>query len=165
MSDAAELYERNFYAWTQDQAARLRAWPAALRLNAPDFANLAEEIEDLGKSQRRPVRSLLRQVIQHLLKLRLHPDRHSERHWKKDINGFRDQLRDVFAENPSMRAARAELATDLWARAAELVRQDMDLDGWGSRAAMAPLTVPTTAFFDMDTELLVDDRFPPPPAG
>ncbi|TDH61025.1 DUF29 domain-containing protein [Dankookia rubra] len=112
MSEAAWLHECDFYACTQDRAALLRAWPEALRPNALDLNHLAEEIEDSGEFQRRAARSLPLHVIQHLLKLRLHPDRQSERRWKKEVNGFRDQLRDVFAENPSFRAARTELAGD-----------------------------------------------------
>jgi hypothetical protein len=165
MSDVGELYERDFYAWTQDQAALLRAWPEALRPNALDLNHLAEEIEDLGRSQRRAARSLLLQVVQHLLKLRLHPDRQSERHWKKEVNGLRDQLRDVFVENPSLRAARAELAADLWARAAGSLRRDLDLDGFDSRAAMASLPDPAEPYFDLDREVLAEDWFPPPPAA
>jgi hypothetical protein len=165
MSEAAELYERDFYAWTQDQAALLRAWPEALRPNALDLNHLAEEIEDLGKSQRRAARSLLLHVIQHLLKLRLHPDRQSERHWKKEVNGFRDQLRDVFAENPSLRTARTELATDLWSRAAGSLRRDLDIDGFDIRSVMASLPDPATPYFDLDAEVLAEDWFPPPPTA
>jgi hypothetical protein len=79
MSDASELHERDFYAWTQAQAALLRAWPEALRPNALDIANLAEEIEDLGRSERRAIASLIERIVIHLLKLRCHPDQASRR--------------------------------------------------------------------------------------
>ena len=59
MSDPASLYEQDFYAWTRDQAATLRAWPERLRPNALDIEHLAEEIENLGSSQRNAVQSLL----------------------------------------------------------------------------------------------------------
>ena len=52
MPGAADLYERDFYAWTQDQAAMLRAWPETLRPNTLDIEHIAEELEDLGGSQR-----------------------------------------------------------------------------------------------------------------
>ncbi|HEY0420154.1 MAG TPA: DUF29 domain-containing protein, partial [Acetobacteraceae bacterium] len=100
-----------FYAWTQDQAALLRAWPEALRPNALDLANLAEEIDSLGRSQRSAVESLMTQVVEHLLRLRCHPDQTPRRHWQKQITAFRDQLDVLLRENPSLRALRAEIAS------------------------------------------------------
>lgn len=55
MPDTAASYDRDWFAWTQDQAARLRAWPEHLRPTGLDVENLAEEVEDMGKSQRRAV--------------------------------------------------------------------------------------------------------------
>src|SRR3954463_9574188 len=109
MSEAAELYDRDFYAWTQDQAALLRAWPEALRPNALDIANLAEEIESLGRSERSSARSLIFQIILQLLKLRAHPDQVHRRHWEKEVLAFRDQVERILAESPSLKAQRAVL--------------------------------------------------------
>ncbi|RAI60988.1 hypothetical protein DOO78_02355 [Roseicella frigidaeris] len=53
MPDDAGLHDRDWYAWTQDQAARLRAWPEQLRPNGLDVREIAEEIESLGTSDRR----------------------------------------------------------------------------------------------------------------
>lgn len=67
------LYEEDFYAWTKNQAAALRRL-AAQRWNGPlDLANLAEEVEDLGKTERNAVRSRLRRIIEHGLKLEHSP--------------------------------------------------------------------------------------------
>ena len=53
MSDVKSLYDEDFVAWTQQQAKALRA-AAGSRTNQPlDWENLAEEVEDLGKSVRR----------------------------------------------------------------------------------------------------------------
>ena len=66
---AAELYEEDFYAWTRDQAAALRRM-AKDRWNGPlDLEHLAEEIEDVGSERRDAVRSQVRRIIEHLLKL------------------------------------------------------------------------------------------------
>jgi hypothetical protein len=61
-----------------------------------------------------------------------------------------------------LRAARAELAADLWARAAGSLRRDLDLDGFDSRAAMASLPDPAEPYFDLDREVLAEGWFPPP---
>ena len=64
-----DLYEHDFVAWTERQARELRAL-SANRWNGPlDLEHLAEEIEDLGRSQRHACESLLEQIIIHLLKL------------------------------------------------------------------------------------------------
>lgn len=164
MSEVSELYERDFYAWTQDQAALLRAWPEALRPNALDLENLAEEIDSLGRSERGAVESLIEQIVLHLLMLRCHPDQTSRRHWQKEIDSFRDQLDRRLRDNPSLRARRAELAADVWRRAARLFGRDLARDDLDARAALAWLPEPAEPYFDLDREVLAEDWFPPPPA-
>jgi hypothetical protein len=60
-------YEDDFYAWTQYQAGVLRSMPAPD--NRFDREHVVEEIEDLGKSERDAVRSQVRHILEHLLKL------------------------------------------------------------------------------------------------
>jgi hypothetical protein len=56
MSENADLYERDFVAWTEEQAGRIRA-AAGTHSNLPiDWERVAEEIEDLGKSDARELR-------------------------------------------------------------------------------------------------------------
>jgi hypothetical protein len=73
VAEAAKLYEEDFYLWTRDQADALRRL-AAERWNGPlDLEHLAEEVEDLGRSQRNAVESLIDRVLEHLLKLEYSP--------------------------------------------------------------------------------------------
>jgi hypothetical protein len=65
----AQLYEEDFYAWTRNQAAALRRLAASRPNLALDFPHLIEEVADLGISQRDAVRSQLRRIIEHCLKL------------------------------------------------------------------------------------------------
>jgi Domain of unknown function DUF29 len=60
-------YGDDFYAWTQYQAEVLRSLPAPD--NRFDREHVVEEIEDPGKSERDAVRSHIRRIIEHLLKL------------------------------------------------------------------------------------------------
>ena len=64
------LYETDTYAWAMQQAALLRAG----RLSEADIANIAEEMEDLGKSQRRQLRNCMVVLLAHLLKWRAQPE-------------------------------------------------------------------------------------------
>ncbi len=72
-TDLAELYERDFYAWTRMQVRALRRL-AATRPNLElDLPRLVEEVASWGKSEYDAVRSHLRRVIVHLLKLAWSP--------------------------------------------------------------------------------------------
>ena len=62
---AAELYDEDFYVWTEVQADLLRA----RRFEALDLANLIEEVEALGRAERKEVLSNATVIIEHLLKL------------------------------------------------------------------------------------------------
>ena len=58
------LYERDFYAWANEQAALLRSG----NLSAADIENIAEEIESMGKSEKRELVNRLAVLLMHLLK-------------------------------------------------------------------------------------------------
>jgi hypothetical protein len=92
--DPALLYEEDFYAWTQEQAAALRRL-AAERWNGPlDLEHLAEEVEDLGKEQRNAVRSQLRRIIEHRLKLAYSPAAAPRPGWLDSIDDARAEIED-----------------------------------------------------------------------
>ena len=91
-------YDEDFYLWTQEQAAALRGMS---RSNLLDVEHLAEEVEDLGRSQLNKVRSLLRLILLHLIKLALEPDGPADRHWRSEILAFADDARDAYS--PGMR--------------------------------------------------------------
>jgi Domain of unknown function DUF29 len=68
-ADPVLLYGTDFYAWTRHQADELRRLKE-LRLNAElDLDHVAEEIEDLGNAVRKSVRSQVRRILEHFLKL------------------------------------------------------------------------------------------------
>jgi hypothetical protein len=80
-----QLYEDDFYAWTQVQAKALRRF-ARSRPNLPlDLAHIAEEIADLGRNQRDSLRSWTANVIEHLLLLQYSPAREPRAGWIAEI--------------------------------------------------------------------------------
>jgi len=98
MAQNAVQYEDDFYAWTIEQARLLRAG----ELSAVDAANIAEEIESMGRSDRRELQSRLAVLTMHLLKWRFQPAARS-RGWSATIDEQRLQIENVFAESPSLR--------------------------------------------------------------
>jgi Domain of unknown function DUF29 len=95
----SELYDRDFYAWTAEQADLLRAG----NLSSADIAHIAEELESMGRSEKRELVSRLTILLQHLLKWRFQPDRRSTS-WRLSIANTRDQLAEHLADNPSLKA-------------------------------------------------------------
>jgi hypothetical protein len=93
VAKAAELYDEDFYAWTREQADALRRL-AAERWNGPlDLERLAEEVEDLGSSQRHAVESLIERVLEHLLKLEYSPAADLRRGWLISVLHARNHAR------------------------------------------------------------------------
>jgi hypothetical protein len=83
------LYDEDFYAWTQEQAELLRRLPATS--NQLDAELLAEEVEDLGKSELHTVQSLCEHIIEHLLKLEYSGLEEPAEHWRDEIVEWRIQ--------------------------------------------------------------------------
>jgi len=116
MDRASIGYDEDFYAWTQDQAAELRR-AGAERLNAPiDWANVAEEIESMGRSQKSEIDSRLSVLLVHLLKWLCCPDlrERCERGWRLTIREQRKRLLRDIKDSPSLRPYVAEVFNDVY---------------------------------------------------
>jgi hypothetical protein len=99
----SDLYDADFYAWANEQAALLRAG----RLDAADIAHIAEEIESMGRGEKRELVNRLNVLLLHLLKWQHQPARRGNS-WRLSIANARDQLADHLADNPSLKTRLAE---------------------------------------------------------
>jgi uncharacterized protein DUF29 len=93
------LYERDFYAWTNEQAALLRAG----KLDQADIENIAEEIESMGRSEKRELVNRLAVLLLHLLKWRYQPEWRSNS-WRASVEEQRIRLHRHLRDNPSLKA-------------------------------------------------------------
>ncbi|PWB79593.1 MAG: DUF29 domain-containing protein [Methylocystaceae bacterium] len=93
------LYDRDFYAWANEQAALLREG----KLAQADIENIAEEIESMGRSEKRELLSRLTILLLHLLKWRHQPKGRGSS-WEASIRIQRRQLARHMADNPSLKA-------------------------------------------------------------
>jgi hypothetical protein len=99
----SELYQNDFVRWSAEQARLLRG-QAGGRLNeAPDWENLAEEIESLGLSQRHELSSRIATILEHLVKLAASPAHEPASGWVQTVVRERDQIEDLFDKSPSLR--------------------------------------------------------------
>jgi hypothetical protein len=152
-SRAAELYEEDFFAWTRDQATALRQLSRE-RWNGPlDLEHLAEEIEDVGSERRDAVRSQVRRIIEHLLKLE-----HSRA--SDPRGGWRDSILDARAEIPDKMTVTIQREVEnelprLYARARAKAANGLSAHGERGAARALPESCPYA--FD---ELLADDWYP-----
>jgi hypothetical protein len=92
-----DLYEQDFYEWTVRNAELLRSG----RAGEADLAHIAEEIEDMGKRERRELLHRLSILIAHLLKWQIQPERRA-RSWELTIRVQRKDLAKLVSENPSL---------------------------------------------------------------
>ncbi|HEX5318021.1 MAG TPA: DUF29 domain-containing protein [Stellaceae bacterium] len=98
MTRNAVAYEEDFFAWTQDQARRLREG----ELSTVDAENVAEELDDMGRSARRELRNRLSVLVAHLLKWRYQPGFRSPS-WSGTIREQRRRVAALLQESPSLR--------------------------------------------------------------
>ena len=107
------LYERDALAWAEQQAELLRRLAAGERLNeVVDWPNVIEEVQDVGLSELRACRSLLRRALAHLLKLHTWPDSPAAAHWRGETASFLADARDRFTSSMRQRIDLADLYAD-----------------------------------------------------
>jgi hypothetical protein len=99
LSKLSELYDRDFVLWTEDQAAALRR----AKDSNLDWENLAEEIESLGKSDRRELTSQIRRILHHLLKIESSPAAEPRSGWHSTVRDARAQIDEILRDSPSLR--------------------------------------------------------------
>ncbi len=106
------LYDQDFYAWANEQAGLLRAG----RLSEADIEHIAEEIESMGRSEKRELVNRLRVLLLHLLKWQLQPSRRGAS-WEGSIINTRDELDGLLHDNPSLKSQTAEAVEAAYRRA------------------------------------------------
>jgi Domain of unknown function DUF29 len=97
-ADAVALHERDFYAWTLEQASALRSH----RPNVVDWKHLAEELESIGGSEQREMEKRLRLIVMQLLKWQVQPAFRSKS-WERTLRTQRRDLERHLRRNPSLR--------------------------------------------------------------
>ena len=127
-STTQTLYDQDYYLWIRTTINQLRAG----QFSAIDLENLLEELETMGRSEKRAIKSLLIKLLEHLLKLKCW-DQERERnqgHWKGEIRTFRIQIKDELKDSPSLKPYILEIFDQCYQDARKLVsdRSELPLD-------------------------------------
>jgi hypothetical protein len=133
---ARDLYERDFYAWSKKQAELLRSG----RFGDLDLEHLIDEVDDLGESLKRSVRSRLRTIIEHLLKLQYSPAQDPRGGWYDTILGQRSDLLDELT--PSIRREVEPALPGLYDKARQNAATSLRQRGEQAAADALPATCP-----------------------
>jgi hypothetical protein len=141
---SADLYERDYHAWTRGQAAALRRMVRQRIKTVLDLEHLAEEVEDLGRSERDAVRSQVRRVMEHLLKLEYSRASEPRDGWKDTVAAARAVLDDKLSA--SLRRDLEAIWPRLYAQVLPTARRALRRFDEGGSAADLPPECP----YDLD---------------
>ncbi len=92
------LYEKDYCLWLEETIQLLQEG----RLTELDVSNLIEEIEDMGRSEKKAVKSNLKIILWHWLKYKYQPEKRSN-NWLSTIFEHRDRLEEDFTDSPSLK--------------------------------------------------------------
>ena len=142
---SANLYDQDFYAWANEQAALLRAG----KLGQADIEHIAEEIESMGKTEKRELVSRLTVLLLHLLKWQYQPLLQGPS-WRKTIRVQRIDITDHLADNPSLKPQIPEAIQRAYRKAVDEAELETGLPEG---------TFPSTCPWSFD-QIMADDFWP-----
>jgi len=120
--NARDLYDHDFFEWTRSNAALLRAG----RLAEADLAHIAEEIEDMGKSQQHEIENRMEVLLRHLLKWQFQSGRRS-RSWRLTANNERRRIERLLRAMPSLCPRLVTILPEAYAYAVRAAADETDL--------------------------------------
>jgi len=120
LAKVKNLYDQDFALWIEKTVKQLKSG----NLSQVDLENLIEEVESLGKSQRKAVDNFLTRLLEHLLKrcYVVLPDCY--RGWEIEIRNFRKELKKEFKYSPSLKRFMIEILEECYREALEAVKED-----------------------------------------
>lgn len=116
------FYEQDYYLWLQHTLKLLRED----KLSELDIPHLIEEIEDMGRSEKRAVESNLVVILMHLLKYQYQPSKRSNS-WKASIREHRRRLRRLLQDSPSLQPYFKEVFQECYQDAREQASDETGL--------------------------------------
>lgn len=144
MNNSRQLtsHHLDFYAWTQEQAQLLRNQ----QFQNLDWENIAEELEDMGRSEKRALRSRLEVLIMHLLKWQFQPSLRS-RSWELTITEQRLRIEQLLAENPSLKSSLTETIEKVYPLASLSAEKETGLSSFPETCPYSCQAMLNPAFF------------------
>jgi hypothetical protein len=142
LNNISELYDRDFNLWVEATKNAIQNRD----FENMDWDNLFDEIDDMGKSEKRSLESYLERLIAHILKLQ-YWEAEKERnykHWKVEIINFRRRIKRLIKQNPSFKTLLTQMYPEVF--------QDV-IDAW-----KVEFDIPDNSYIELE-QILKEDYF------
>jgi len=123
INSRASVYDVDFYGWIRQQSELIRAND----VSALDFDNLLEELETMGRAEKRSLKSRLVILLAHLLKWQYQPERRSKS-WALTIKNQRLDIREILEDSPSLKSLLEATIARAWQKALLMAEDETGLD-------------------------------------
>ncbi len=123
LDSSPNLYEQDYYRWLEQTALHLRKQA----FDQLDLENLIEEIEDMGRSEKRAIESNLRVVLLHLLKWKCQPQQRSGS-WRGSITEHRIRIRKALQDSPSLKNYLPDIFPETYQDTTKIASQETGLE-------------------------------------
>ena len=142
MSQSNQLKCQDFNLWLEKMVIAIKDRD----MNGIDWDGLLEEVEDMGASEKRALRSYTRRLIEHILKLKywISEKNYNQKHWEKEVVNFRFEISQIFKESPSLRNYLQQNYQDWYSSSVKAIKREFD--------------IPDDSFVTLET-ILQDDYF------
>jgi hypothetical protein len=119
------LYNEDYYLWLEATVKKLKNG----QVNELDLDNLIEELESMGKSEKRAIESLLTRLLEHLLKITYWQAERERNlgHWSLEVTNFRYQISKIVADSPSLKTYIQEIFLESYSAARKGVNRAMGM--------------------------------------
>ena len=120
-----QLYETDYHLWVLETVKQLQNG----NFQGIDWENLIDEISELSRREKKKLKSLLRHLWEHLLKLKYWQSEleRNQAHWKGEVRNFRKQIRDELEDSPSLKNYLNEILEECFEDAKEIVSDKSQL--------------------------------------
>lgn len=120
-----QLYHQDLNLWRQKIITTIKN----RKLEDMDWDNLIEEINDMGASEKRALRSYTKRLIEHILKLKYWESEreYNQRGWKKEVVNFREEIKSILQESPSLNSYLQQNYKDWYQKSVKAMRQEFTI--------------------------------------
>lgn len=125
MTDLKQLHDHDFNLWIE----KIKEAIQNRDFENMDWENLLDEIDDMGKSEKRSLDSYMQRLIEHILKLKYWKEEQERcrKGWQQEVVNFRNRINRILKKNPSLKNYLKSEYLDIYQDAISVVAFDFDI--------------------------------------